>query len=65
MIEERGIDIIVVCQAREIYAGLTGEPDMLETRLRHGAPPGWLSPVDLSEEAAAQYRVYRFLASRG
>ncbi len=65
LIEERGIDIIVVCQAREIYAGLTGEPDMLETRLRHGAPPGWLSPVDLSEEAAAQYRVYRFLASGG
>jgi hypothetical protein len=65
LVEERGIDIIVACRASEIYAGLSGEPDMLETRLRHGAPPGWLDPVDLSDAAAAQYRIYRVMESGG
>jgi hypothetical protein len=65
LVAERGIDIIVVCRASEIYVGLGSEPDMLETRLRNGAPPGWLGPVALSEEAAAEYRVYRVIGSGG
>jgi hypothetical protein len=63
LIEERGIDIIVTCRAGEIYAGLSGAPDMLETRLRRGEAPKWLSPVRLTSEAAAQYRIYRIFRS--
>ncbi len=65
LVEERGIDIIVVCRASEIYIGLGSGPDMLESRLRRGHAPDWLGPVDLSEEATAEYRVYRVIGSGG
>ena len=34
--EKRGIDIIVTCRDHEIYSGLSGAPDTLESRLRRG-----------------------------
>ena len=61
LVEERGIDIIVTCRAHEIYSDLSGEPDMLESRLRRGEATDWLMPVDLSGQAAAEYRIYRVL----
>ncbi len=59
LVEGRGIDLIVTCRARPTYDHLSDEPDMLDARLRKGEPPDWLTPLDLSEETEAYYRVYR------
>lgn len=60
LIEARRIDLIVTCVHRPMYLHLSGEPDMLDSRLRRGERPGWLQPVELGEEAEEFYRIFEF-----
>jgi hypothetical protein len=59
LIENRRIDLIVACVQRPIYGPESAEPDMLESHLRRGQAPDWLTELSLGEEAAERFRLYR------
>ena len=59
LIDQRGIDLIVVCITRETYRDHSDGSTTLDSRLRRGEAPDWLRPLDLGETAAKLYRIYR------
>ena len=59
VIERRGIDLVVVCIAKETYTDTSNGPDALDSRLRRAEAPNWLQPLELSETARKLYRIYR------
>ncbi|MDX1575689.1 MAG: hypothetical protein R3285_05820, partial [Kiloniellales bacterium] len=63
MVEERRIDLIVTCVNRPMYGGLSRSEDTLDSRLRRGEAPAWLSPVAISDEASREISIFRVLRS--
>lgn len=59
MVEERRIDLIVTCVNRPMYGGLSRPEDTLDSRLRRGEAPAWLSPVAISDEASREIGIFR------
>ncbi len=59
LVEERGIDLIVTCVKRPMYGGLSRPEDTLDSRLRRGEAPDWLSPVAISDEASREIGIFR------
>jgi len=65
LVDERGIDLVVVCIRRATYTNKADGPGTLDSRLRSGQPPEWLQPLQLSEPAAGLYRIYRVVPGAG
>lgn len=59
LIEKRGVDLIVACIGKPTYSPPDDSLDTLGSRLRRGAAPEWLRPLELSETAGRLYRIYR------
>ena len=59
VIEKRGVDLIVACIGKPTYSPPDDSLDTLGSRLRRGAAPEWLRPLELSEAAGRLYRIYR------
>ena len=42
-----------------MYGGLSRPEDTLDSRLRRGEAPDWLSPVAISDEASREIGIFR------
>jgi hypothetical protein len=60
ILRRRGIDLVLICPAfpeQRMY--LDGQATTVFERLRDGAPPAWLRPLELPPQLAGQWRLYR------
>jgi len=62
LLASNDVDLVIVCHSSEIERTFYVEPadqESLYNRLRAGDPPETLRPIDLPDDLAASFRVYR------
>lgn len=65
LVEARGIDVIATCTRRPTYWDMSEDPDSLDSRLRRGELPAWLTAVELDEETRGEIGLFRVVPHGG